>query len=57
METQVVRFNRERDTKSTIRYQEEADEGKPNIIGTLYVQKFVLGKNPPEQLVVTIKAV
>jgi hypothetical protein len=38
MEKQTLTFTLERETKNTIRYQEDAD-GNPPAIGTLYVQK------------------
>lgn len=53
METQKLTFTLERETKNTIRYAEDAS-GKPPAIGTLYVQKWLLGNEPPKQLVVTI---
>ena len=43
MEKQTLTFTMERTTKNTIRYQEDAD-GKPPAIGTLYVQKWLLGE-------------
>ena len=53
MNKQTLTFTLERETKNTIRYQEDAD-GKPPAIGTLYIQKWVLGKEPPEKLTITI---
>lgn len=53
MESQTLNFTLERETKNTIRYQEET-EGKPPAIGTLYVQKWLLGTEPPKKLTVTI---
>lgn len=53
MENQTLTFTLERETKNTVRYQEDAD-GKPPAIGTLYVQKWLLGKEPPKRLTVTI---
>jgi hypothetical protein len=44
----------ERETKNTIRYQKDAD-GKAPAIGTLYVQKWLLGKEPPRTLVISIE--
>ena len=34
-------FTKERETKNTIRYQEDAKPGQPQVIGTLYIQKWV----------------
>jgi hypothetical protein len=53
MEKQTLTFTLERETKNTIRYSEDAD-GKPPAIGTLYVQKWLLGKEPPQKLTITI---
>jgi hypothetical protein len=55
-----VRLSLERETKNTVRFQEDEDgqpEGHPgaNVIGTLYVQKFAwaaLGK--PDHIAVEI---
>ena len=41
MEPQPLRFTVERETKNTVRYQEDT-EGKPPAIGTLYIQKGCL---------------
>jgi hypothetical protein len=53
MDNQSLILTLERETKNTIRYAEDAD-GKPPAIGTLYVQKWLLGKEPPKTLVITI---
>jgi hypothetical protein len=53
MDKQTLTFTLERETKNTIRYQEDAN-GKPPAIGTLYVQKWLLGQAPPGKLTVTI---
>jgi hypothetical protein len=53
MESQKLSFTLERETKNTIRYAEDAS-GKPPAIGTLYVQKWLLGSEPPKNLIVTI---
>ena len=55
MERQTVIFTLEKETKNTIRYQEQAD-GKPPAIGTLYVQRWALGLPVPDRLVVTVEA-
>ncbi len=54
MESQTLTFTLERETKNTIRYQEDA-AGKPPAIGTIYVQKWLLGTTPPKNLSVTIE--
>ena len=53
MEKQTLTFTLERETKNTIRYAEDAS-GKPPAIGTLYVQKWLLGNTPPQKLTITI---
>ncbi len=55
MERQTVVFVTERETKNTVRFQEEAS-GKPPVIGTLYVQRWALGEPLPQRLTVTIEA-
>ena len=45
-------FKQDRETKNTMRYQEQPEKGKPPIIGTLYVQKYL---DPPTTLTVTIE--
>ena len=56
MERQTLVFATERETKNTVRFQEEAN-GKPAVIGTLYVQRWALGEPLPQRLTVTIEAV
>jgi hypothetical protein len=53
MDKQTLTFTLERETKNTIRYAEDAS-GKPPAIGTLYVQKWLLGNEPPRKLTITI---
>jgi hypothetical protein len=55
MEKQTLTFTLERETKNTIRYTEHTD-GKPAAIGTLYVQKWLVGKEPPQKLTIIINA-
>lgn len=50
-----LEFRRERETKGTWRYQEDAAEAD-QVVGALYVRKAALGENPPERLRVTIEA-
>ena len=42
-------------TKGTYVYEEESGD-QPPVIRTLYIQKWALGSNPPEEIQVTIKA-
>ena len=52
-------FSREKETKNTIRYQEElgdeAHSSRDIAVGTLYVQKECLGDPPPRRLKVIIE--
>ena len=45
-------FTKERETKNTIRYQEEANPGQPQVIGTVYIQKWV---RPPDKVKFTVE--
>lgn len=60
MEKLELRFSYEKETKNTIRYQEElgdvAHSSRDIAVGTLYVQKEALGDPPPQRLRVTIEA-
>ena len=38
-----VVFKKEKETKNTIRYEEQPEQGKPPVIGTLYVQRWFAG--------------
>ena len=55
MERRTLGFVIDRETKNTVRFQEEAD-GKPPVVGTLYVQRWALGEPVPQRLAVTIEA-
>jgi hypothetical protein len=39
----VLTFKRLRETKNTIRFEEEAETGHPPVIGTIYIQKWFVG--------------
>ena len=59
MEKLELIFTREKETKNTIRYQEELGEmahsSRDIAVGALYVQKEVLGEPVPQRLKVTIE--
>lgn len=40
MKKHTLTFAHEKDTKNAVRFQEEVEEGKPTVVGTLYVQKW-----------------
>ena len=60
MEKLELRFTYEKETKNTVRYQEELGEvgysSRDIAVGSLYVQKEVLGEPAPQRLKVTIEA-
>lgn len=43
MEKHVVVLKREKETKNTVRFAEEEREGKPAVLGTVYIPKWVVG--------------
>ena len=49
-------FKREKETKNTVRYAEEAEDRRP-VVGTVYVDKYELPKPFPERIMVTIEVV
>jgi len=50
----TVTFELEKETKNTYRYQEQVTD-TPHRIGSLYVQKWALGRTPPKTLTVTVE--
>jgi len=59
MEKLELKFTYEKETKNTVRYKEELGEvaysSRDIAVGTLYVQKEVLGDPPPQRLRVIIE--
>ena len=53
--THDAAFILEKETKNTYRFKEKTEEGKPPIIGTIYVQKWAFA-TAPKELKVTIEA-
>ena len=49
-------FELEKATKNTYKYEEVPESGQPPRIGSLYVQKWALGEEPPKQIAVTLDA-
>lgn len=41
--THTIVFNREKETKNTVKFEEKPEPGKPAMIGSLYVQKWAAG--------------
>ena len=52
--TKTAHFEREKETKNTVKFTEIPTEGQAPIIGTLYVQKWIAGT--AAKLKVTIEA-
>jgi len=48
-------FRLERSTKKTYKLEEQTESGQPPRIGSLYVQKWVLGEDPPKRITVTVQ--
>jgi hypothetical protein len=51
-EPRTLTFVREKETKNTVRFQEEPAAGEPPVVGTLYVAKWYAGD--AQRVVVTI---
>jgi len=50
--SEKIKFMKEKETKNTVRYKEVPAEGKPPLIGTLYVQQWFAADK--QELTVTI---
>jgi len=55
MEKTEVIMTLAKETKGTYVYEETLDAGKPPVLRTQYVQKWVLGAEPPKKIKVTIE--
>lgn len=55
-EPTTQRLRHEKETKNTHRY-DAVNDGQPPAIGNLYVQKWALPEDPPEEILVTVDAV
>ena len=42
-DTTTLSFKRLRETKNTVRFEEDTPPGKPPVIGTIYIQKWFIG--------------
>lgn len=54
MEEREVVLLLKKETKNTYRYEEEDQAGVPPVLRTLYIQKWVFGKNPPRKIKVKV---
>jgi hypothetical protein len=50
----ALRFDFERETKNTFRYEERERKSLPKAVGTIYIQKYACGNPPPKSIEVTI---
>lgn len=41
--TRVVKFVKAKETKGTIVFQEQLEEGQPDVVGTLYLKRWYAG--------------
>ena len=48
-------FSSRRATKNTFKFEEQPESGQPPRIGSLYVQKWALGEDPPKRITVTVQ--
>ena len=55
MERTEVVMKLAKETKGTYVYEESLETGRPPVLKTQYVQKWVLGPKPPEKIKVTIE--
>ena len=49
-----VSMKLEKSTKNTYRYS-EVIEDKPPVLGTVYIQRYVLGSTPPKELKINLE--
>ena len=54
-ESFTIQFRLEKPTTNTFKYAEQPEPGQPPRIGSLYVQKWALGEDPPKRMAVTVK--
>ena len=54
MTTKSAKFAKTKETKNTVKFDEVPATGEPEIIGSLYVQKYVFGETIPEEIAVRI---
>jgi hypothetical protein len=54
--TTTLSFKRLRETKNTVRFEEQTEPGKPPVIGTIYIQKWFIGDADAMTVAVTPEA-
>ena len=55
MSKKVIKFEYEKETKNSVRYKENPDEGTAPIVGTLYVQKWFAGTSKTIEITIEKK--
>ena len=55
MESKTAIFKYERETKNTVRFEEVTVPGTPPIMGTAYIQKWLLAQPLPQSIKVTLE--
>jgi hypothetical protein len=56
MKKELVKFEFEKETKNSVRFKEIPAEGKPPIVGSLYVQKWFAGSAKSLQLTIELES-
>lgn len=51
----TIKFSIEKETKNSVRYKEQPEEGKAPIMGTLYVQKWFAGDTKNIEIIIDKK--
>lgn len=53
----VIELRKEKETKNTIRYVEVPAKGRPEVLRTVYIQKWVVGNydEAPEKITITVE--
>jgi hypothetical protein len=52
-----VVFEKDKDTKNTLRFKEVPGEGKPPVMGSIYLQKWFTGDSDIKKVKVTVEEV
>lgn len=52
---ELVQFEFEKETKNSVRYKEVPEQGKPPIVGSLYVQKWFAGNSKSLRLTIELE--
>ena len=55
MAKELVQFEFEKETKNSVRYKEVPEQGKPPIVGSLYVQKWFAGNSKSLRLTIELE--